>query len=91
MLTSLKVSFLVCKYVFYRPEHNAKGRNPMDMNSEDLEIQKWNKPMDKKSGVVCLVIMFSPGKSIGFLDPELPLTKCQPFKIQSFVTFWLNQ
>ena len=47
--------------------------------------------MDKKSGVVCLVIMFSPGKSIGFLDLELPLTKCQPFKIQSFVTFWLNQ
>ena len=32
MLTSLKVSSLVCKCVFYRPEHNAKdevgGRLP---------------------------------------------------------------
>ena len=25
MLTGLKVSPLACKYVFYRPEHNAKG------------------------------------------------------------------
>ena len=25
MLTSLKVSSLACKCVFYRPEHNAKG------------------------------------------------------------------
>ena len=25
MLTGLKVSSLACKYIFYRPEHNAKG------------------------------------------------------------------
>ena len=25
MLTDLKFSSLACKYVFYRPEHNAKG------------------------------------------------------------------
>ena len=59
-----------------------RGGDPMDMNCEELETQKWNKPMDRavgvdeKNGVICLVIMFSPGKSIGFLDPELPLTRC---------------
>ena len=26
MLTGLKVSYLGCKCVFYRPKHNAKGR-----------------------------------------------------------------
>ena len=26
MLTCLKVSSLECKCVFYRPEHNAKGK-----------------------------------------------------------------
>ena len=26
MLTSLKVPSLACECVFYRPEHNAKGR-----------------------------------------------------------------
>ena len=25
MLTDLKVSSLACKYVFYRPDHNANG------------------------------------------------------------------
>ena len=25
MLAGLKVSSLACKFVFYRPEHNAKG------------------------------------------------------------------
>ena len=25
MLTGLKVSYLACKYVFYKPEHNTKG------------------------------------------------------------------
>ena len=25
MFKGLKVSYLVCKCVFYRPEHNAKG------------------------------------------------------------------
>ena len=39
MLTALKVSFFACKYVFYRPEDNAKG-NPMEPNFGDLEIQK---------------------------------------------------
>ena len=45
MLTGLKVSSLACKCVFYRPEHNAKGV-PMEMNFEDLEMQKLNKPTD---------------------------------------------
>ena len=30
MLTDLKVSSLVCKFVFYRPEHNAK-RGPHEI------------------------------------------------------------
>ena len=25
MLADLKMSSLACKYIFYRPEHNAKG------------------------------------------------------------------
>ena len=39
------MSSLACKCVFYRPEHNAKGV-PMEMNFEDLEMQKLNKPTD---------------------------------------------
>ena len=28
---------------FYRPEHNTKGgRDPMELNFEGLEMQKWN-------------------------------------------------
>ena len=37
MLTRLRVSFCVCKHVFYRPGHNAK-RDPMELNFEDLEM-----------------------------------------------------
>ena len=40
MLTGLKVSSLACKSAFYRPEHNAKGGDPMELNFEDLEMQK---------------------------------------------------
>ena len=32
MLTGLKVSPLACKYEFYRPKHNAKGGDPMELN-----------------------------------------------------------
>ena len=35
MLTGLKVSFLACKCVFYRPEHNAKGGS-----HDSLKMQK---------------------------------------------------
>ena len=55
---------LACKCVFYRPEHNAKG-DPMGLNFEGLEMQKWNTPtdraqrIDEKNGVFCLV-MFIP-------------------------------
>ena len=40
MLTGLKVLSLTCKRVFYRPEHNAKGDDPMELNFKDLEMQK---------------------------------------------------
>ena len=40
MLTALIVPSLACKYVFYRPEHNAKGF-PMK-----LILQNWNIPTD---------------------------------------------
>ena len=41
--------------------------NPMELNVEDLEMQKWNIPtdraqrVDEKKKVICLVIMFTPG------------------------------
>ena len=46
MLTGLKMSSSECKCVLYRPDHNAKG-NPMKLNFEGLEIQKWNIPTDR--------------------------------------------
>ena len=65
MLTSLEVSSLACKCVFYRLEHNAKeGGDSMLVNFEDLEMQKWNITMDRaqsvnlNNGIICLV-MFS--------------------------------
>ena len=70
MLAGLKVPSLACKCVFYRPEHNAKGGmggEGMELNFEGLEIQKWNMPTDRaqrvddKNGVICLVIMYTPG------------------------------
>ena len=63
MLTGFKVSsFLACKCVFYRPEHNIK----MELNFEGIVMQKLNIPtdrakrVDEKNGVICLVIMFIP-------------------------------
>ena len=51
MLTELEVSSLVCKYVFYRPEHNAKGYSiPRDRARR----------VGEKNVVFCLVIMFTP-------------------------------
>ena len=46
MLTGLKVSSLASKYVFYRPEHNAK-EDPMELNFKGLEMQKWNLSADR--------------------------------------------
>ena len=67
MLTSLEMSSLACKCVFYRPEHNAKeGGDSMLVNFEDLEMQKWNITMDRaqsvnlNNGIICLVIVFTP-------------------------------
>ena len=39
MLTGLKTSFLACKYVRYRPEHNA-SEEPHVIEFEGLEMQK---------------------------------------------------
>ena len=36
MLTDWKVSCLVCKFVFYRPEHNAMVE-PVELNIEVLK------------------------------------------------------
>ena len=38
---------LACKCVFYRPECNAKGGDHLELNFEDTEMQKWNKPTDR--------------------------------------------
>ena len=42
MLTALKMPSLTCIYVFYRPELNAKGGGPMELNFESLEIKHSN-------------------------------------------------
>ena len=66
MLAGLNGSSLASKCLFYRPEHNVRG-DPMILNFKDLEMQKWNIPMDRtqrvdeKNGVICLVIMFTSG------------------------------
>ena len=50
MLTDLKVSSFACKYVFYRPEHNARR------GLHKTEFWKLEEQM-KKMGSFCLVIM----------------------------------
>ena len=66
MSTGLKILFFLCKCVYYRPQHNAKG-DTMERNFEGLEIQKWNKPTERAktvnegNGVICLVLMFTLG------------------------------
>ena len=46
MLTTLKVSSLGYKCVFYRPQSNTKAP-PKELNFEGLEMQKWNIPTDR--------------------------------------------
>ena len=59
------MSSLTCKCVFYRPEHNAKELNPMELNFEGFEMQKLNIPtdraqrVDEKNEVICLFYMFT--------------------------------
>ena len=66
ILTGLRVSSLAFKCVFYRTEHSAKG-GLKEVNSEVLEMKKWNIPkdraqrVDEENGVICLVVMFIPG------------------------------
>ena len=50
MLADLKVSSLACKCVYYRPEHNAKGR-PHSIECGVLECGV--------GGVFCLLVMFN--------------------------------
>ena len=47
MLTGSKVSSLTCKCVFYRFELNAMRGDPMELNFEGLEKQKWNTRTDR--------------------------------------------
>ena len=74
MLTGLKVSSLACKCVFYRPEHNAKGV-PMEMNFEDLEMQKLKKPTDITQRV---------NEKMGSFVQKLWSLKCQKLLIFCF-------
>ena len=66
MLIGLKVLFLACKCAHFTDQNMIqRGRDPMELNFEGLEMQKWNTPTDRaqrvhgKNGVVCLVIMFT--------------------------------
>ena len=64
MLTDLKVLSLACKYVFYRPEHNAKERPHWGefWRFGNVKMKNTNKAQraDEKDGVICLVIIFTP-------------------------------
>ena len=55
VLTSLKVSSLPCKWLFYRPENIMQRESSMELNSEGLEC---------KNGIfqegICLVIITTP-------------------------------
>ena len=42
MLTALKTSSLTYMCVFYRPELNAKGGGPLELNFESLEMKHTN-------------------------------------------------
>ena len=61
---------MACKCAFYRPEHNAKRGSHGTEGFKGFDMQKWNIPTDrvqradKKNGVICLVIMFTPGTGI---------------------------
>ena len=61
------MSSLPWKCVFYRPAHNVKGGNPMELNFEGLDMHKWNIPtgtaqrVDEKNRITFLVIMFTTG------------------------------
>ena len=50
MLTTLKVSSLGYKCVFYRPQNNTKAP-PKELNFEGLEMQKWNIPTKRAQRV----------------------------------------
>ena len=61
------MSSFTWKCVFYRPAHNVKGGNPMELNFEGLDMHKWNIPtgtaqrVDEKNRITFLVIMFTTG------------------------------
>ena len=65
MLTGLQVLSLACKCVFHGPEHNAKGRESIELNFERLKNQHLNVPtnraqrVDEKNRFTCLVITFT--------------------------------
>ena len=42
MLTALKMSSLICKYVFYRLELNAKSGGPMELTFQCLQMEQIN-------------------------------------------------
>ena len=59
MLADLKVSSLACKCVYYRPEHNAKGR-PHSIECVVLEMwSRWS---------ICLLVMFNFPSYVFFLN-----------------------
>ena len=53
--------------LYYTDQNKMQSGNLMELNFEDLEIQKWNistdraQKVDEKNGVICLVIMFTLG------------------------------
>ena len=54
MVPGIKFWYLAGKCVFYRPEHNPKGR-PSMLNFEGLEMQKWIIPPNTKTVIDLLL------------------------------------
>ena len=72
MLTDLKVLSLACKCVFYRPEHDGKGRSH-DLNFDFLksknEIYRWIELKEYMRKIVSFIWLY--------LLPDLWSLKCQ--------------
>ena len=67
MLTGLTMLSWACKCVNFTKQNITKGeRDPMKLNFDSLEMQKWNIPtdraqrVDRKNEDICLVIIFTP-------------------------------
>ena len=78
---------LVIQVIYFTGQNIMQKKDPMELNFEGLEMEKWNIATDRaprvdgKSGVICQVIMFTHGFMAIYY-------KCQ--KCKKLVTIWQN-